>query len=113
MPTFADARAGTARADLTPDWPVMLAGFGQRTQPATTVHDSVFGKALYLEDAGERMLILTTDLLSIPFQVGRTVAAGITAGTGLAVRQICICASHTFRPEPRLCRRRGDRRRTI
>ncbi len=95
MPTFADARAGTARADLTPDWPVMLAGFGQRTQPATTVHDPVFGKALYLEDAGERMLILTTDLLSIPLQIGRPVAAGIAAGTGLAVRQICICASHT------------------
>lgn len=87
--------AGTARADLSPDWPVMLAGFGQRTRPATEVHDPVLGKALYLEDSVERTLIVTTDLLSIPFQVGQAAAAGIAAATGLQVRQICLCASHT------------------
>lgn len=87
--------AGTARVDITPDWPVMLAGFGQRTEPATDAHDPVFGKALYLENNGERMLIITTDLLSIPRQVGEGVAAGVGATTGLAARQICVCASHT------------------
>lgn len=88
-------RAGTARTDLTPTWPVMLAGFGQRTEPATTVHDPVMGKALYLEEDGERLLLITTDLLSIPGQVGTPVAEAIAAATGLAVRQIMLCASHT------------------
>jgi hypothetical protein len=88
-------RAGTARVDLTPDWPVMLAGFGQRTEPATTVHDPVQGKALYLEEDGERLVIVTTDLLSIPSQVGTPVAEAIAAATGMAVRQIMLCASHT------------------
>jgi len=87
--------AGTARTDLTPDWPVMLAGFGQRTEPATAAHDAVQGKALYLQNAGERMLVITTDLLSIPRQVGQPVAEAITAATGMAVRQIMLCASHT------------------
>lgn len=88
-------RAGTARTDLTPDWPVMLAGFGQRTEPAITVHDPVQGKALYLEDGTERLLVITTDLLSIPRQVGQPVAEAIAAATGMAVRQIMLCASHT------------------
>jgi hypothetical protein len=88
-------RAGTARTDLTPDWPVMLAGFGQRTEPATTAHDPVQGKALHLEEGGERLLVITTDLLSIPGQVGQPAAEAIAAATGMAVRQIMICASHT------------------
>ena len=90
-----DPLVGTARANITPDWPVMLAGFGQRTRPATEVHDPVFGKALYLEDQAERMLIVTTDLLSIPHQVGAAVTGAIAAATGLVARQVCICASHT------------------
>lgn len=88
-------RAGTARTDLTPRWPVMLAGFGQRTEPATTVHDPVQGKALYLEEGGERMLLIAADLLSIPAQVATPVAGAIAAATGMEPRQIMLCASHT------------------
>lgn len=90
-----DMRAGCARVDITPNWPVMLAGFGQRTEPAVAAHDPVQGKALYLAQGSERLLIITTDLLSIPGQVGGPVAGAIAGATGMAVRQICICASHT------------------
>jgi hypothetical protein len=88
-------RAGVARIDLTPDWPVMLAGFGQRTAPAMRAHDPVRGKALYLEEGGERLLVVTADLLCIPGQVGQPVAEAIAAATGMAVRQVMLCASHT------------------
>ena len=87
--------AGIARTDLTPDWPVMLAGFGQRTEPATTAHDPVQGKALYLADGAERLVVITTDLLSIPRQVGQPVAEAIAAAAGMEVRQVMLCASHT------------------
>jgi hypothetical protein len=90
-----DMFAGTARVDITPSWPVMLAGFGQRTEPAVAAHDPVQGKALYLAEGAEQLLVITTDLLSIPQQVGSPVAQAIATVTGLAVRQICICASHT------------------
>ncbi len=88
-------RVGVSRTDLTPDWPVILAGFGQRTEPATTVHDPVQGKALYLEEDGQRLLVITADLLSIPRQVGQPVAEAIAAATAMEVRQIMLCASHT------------------
>ena len=90
-----DMLAGCARVDITPSWPVMLAGFGQRTEPAVAAHDPVQGKALYLAEGSEQLLIITTDLSNIPRQVGSPVAAAIAAATGLAVRQICVCASHT------------------
>ncbi len=89
------AIAGTARIDITPDWPVMLAGFGQRTSPGTGIHDRIFAKALYLSNGEDRLLIITTDLLCIPAPLARAVIAALGPLTGLAQDQICLCASHT------------------
>ena len=87
--------AGTARIDVTPDWPVMLAGFGQRTSASTGIHDRIFAKALYLSNGDDRLLIITTDLLCIPAPLARAVIAALGPLTGLTPDQICVCASHT------------------
>ena len=63
---MATSRAGTARVDITPDWPVMMAGFGQRTQPSQGVLDRIFVKALFLDDGENRLLLITADLISTP-----------------------------------------------
>ncbi|HYN31052.1 MAG TPA: hypothetical protein VES40_00380, partial [Ilumatobacteraceae bacterium] len=89
------ARAGTARIDITPTWPVMQGGFGQRTTPSEGVLDPVHAKALYLESGDDRVLLITADLIAIPYQVSSPVVAGIVAACGLSPDQICICASHT------------------
>ncbi len=87
--------AGSARVDITPSWPVMLGGFGQRTTPSAGVHDHIFGKALYLTNAGHALLLVTADLICIPQPLGGAVIAAIGDATGLTPDQICICASHT------------------
>jgi neutral ceramidase len=87
-------RAGSARVDITPDGPVLQAGFGQRTTPSVGVHDRLFAKALYLECAGQRLLFVTTDLLCIPRPLAEDFLARL-ADTGLAASEICLCASHT------------------
>lgn len=57
-------RAGVATADLTPDHPVPLGGYGARQgKPMTGVHDRVLAKALWLETDDERVCIVTTDLV--------------------------------------------------
>ncbi len=89
------SRAGTARIDITPDWPVMLAGFGQRTQPSDGVLDRIFVKALFLDDGDHRLLLITADLISTPRPLGEAVVAALGATLGLTAEQICICASHT------------------
>jgi hypothetical protein len=93
-------RAGTARIDITPTWPVMQGGFGQRTTPSEGVLDAVFAKALYIdctapESRSEALLLITADLIAIPHQVSVPVVEAIAAASELAPRQICICASHT------------------
>jgi hypothetical protein len=87
--------AGAAAKDITPDWPVMLAGFGQRTTPNTGIRDRIHAKGLYLSNDCERLLVLTADILCVPRAVGAAVSDEIAARSGLAARQICVCASHT------------------
>jgi hypothetical protein len=90
--------AGVASIDITPDWPVMQGGFGQRTTPSDGVLDPVGAKALYLagdESGGEAVLLLTADLIAIPTQISAAVVDRLAESTGLDERQVCICASHT------------------
>lgn len=87
--------AGSARVDITPQWPVLQGGFGQRTTPSEGVLDAVFAKALFLQAGDESLLIITADLICIPKQLAEPVLDALIARTGLALRQICLCASHT------------------
>jgi hypothetical protein len=81
--------------DITPSWPVMLAGFGQRTTPCTGIHDNIFAKALFLSNASHRLVLITADLICIPAPLGRAVVGELSRRTGIAPEQICVCASHT------------------
>jgi hypothetical protein len=90
--------AGAARVDITPAWPVMQGGFGQRTTPSEGVLDRIHAKALYLRGAGaagDALLLVTADLIAMPRQLAQPVLEEITRATGLEPRQVCICASHT------------------
>ena len=63
----AGMRGGVARIDITPDGPIWLSGYGDRTHPSTGVLIRLWAKALALEDAkGGRVVIVTTDLIGLP-----------------------------------------------
>ena len=92
---MSEIMAGTARVDITPAYPISQGGFGQRVTDSLGTHDPLFGKALYLSDGEEQLLILTTDLLAVPGTITKKVLAGITSQVNVLERQICLCASHT------------------
>lgn len=98
--TSTTTRAGIAHIDITPDWPVMQAGFGQRTTPNSSIRDHVFAKALYLNTDDAHLLLITADLICIPAPlraavVGRILADPRVQSQNLTAEQICLCASHT------------------
>jgi hypothetical protein len=88
-------RAGVARVDITPTWPVMQGGFGQRTSPSVGVLDPVVASALWLENETTAVLVVTADLIAVPAQVARPVVDRLVDGTGLTPDQILLSASHT------------------
>jgi neutral ceramidase len=88
-------RAGVAKANITPKQPMWLAGYGGRDRPAEgTLHD-VWIKALALEDAqGKKVVLLTSDLCGIPKWMDDSVCAAIQKKHGLDRSQVRLTYSH-------------------
>lgn len=89
-------RAGVARADITPQEPIWLAGYASRDHAAEGMLHPLWVKALALEDAsGQRALLVTTDLVGLPRDITGTVLGRIEAAHGLAGSHVILSSSHT------------------
>ncbi len=89
-------RAGFAKARITPEEPLWLAGYAARTHPADgTLHD-LWVKALALEDAqGHRAVIVTSDLLGFSKPLYERILAEVEPRCRLTRSQVMLNASHT------------------
>ena len=107
--TAAIWKAGVATADLTPEDPVWMGGYGARTRPSDGVAQKVFAKALALEDAnGALFVIVTLDLVSVPRYLRETLGKRLEAAHGLPEHALLLNASHTHAaPELRLAAERA------
>ena len=57
-------RSGTARADITPDWPITLAGFASRTHPSEGVSQPLHVRVAVIETGpADRVVVICADLL--------------------------------------------------
>ena len=89
-------KAGAARVKITPRQPMLLSGKKQRQQPATeTLHD-LWAKALVLEyPAGDRVALVTLDLVGIDCVLSDAVRDALKAKYHLQRQQVALCAYHT------------------
>src|SRR5690242_5576453 len=89
-------KAGAASVCYTPDEPFWLAGYAVRTAPASGKISDLYVSALALEDeTGERLVIVSAEIISINPDVANRVADVIQAKHGLSRRQLLIAATHT------------------
>jgi len=92
----AEWKAGIARTEITPEKPIWMAGYAARDHlPEGTIHP-LWAKALAIEDsAGSRMVIVTTDLIGMPRQLGDAVCARAKESTAIARDRVLLNFSHT------------------
>jgi hypothetical protein len=57
--------AGLATRVITPELPVYLAGYGDRRDPATTIHDDLEARVLVLDAGDARACLVSCDLLAM------------------------------------------------
>jgi neutral/alkaline ceramidase-like enzyme len=88
-------QAGIARAKITPDGPVWMAGYAYRDRPAEAVYHDLHAKALALKDGDETVLIISFDLIGFDREKCAEVTAAIEAATGLDPEKMVLAASHT------------------
>ncbi len=89
-------KAGVGRVDITPPGSIWMSGYAARTHPSEGSLTRLWAKALALESApGRRIVIVTTDVVGVPRVVAGEVAARVEKQYGLKRPQLLINSSHT------------------
>ena len=92
----ADFKAGVARKVITPPQPMWMSGYASRNKPAEGTEHDLWAKALVLEDAaGKRLVLVTADLVGFPRSLSDEVAAEVERRFGVPRDALMLAASHT------------------
>jgi len=87
---------GIARTEITPPFPMPMAGFGFRMDAFDTVHDPLTFTAVYLNDGREEAWIGAADLCQFPDGAVRDEALeALAARLGASPERLFLNASHT------------------
>ncbi|QDU19239.1 neutral/alkaline non-lysosomal ceramidase N-terminal domain-containing protein [Urbifossiella limnaea] len=87
-------KAGVARAVITPNTDVWLAGYGTKRPPDGKLHD-LWMKALALEDhTGDRAVLITSDFQGVPKEMSDRVFEQLRVKYKLERRQVMFTFSH-------------------
>src|SRR2546423_4707529 len=87
-------KAGVARAVITPEKAVWLAGYGSKRPPDGKLHD-LWMKALALEDgAGKRVVLITSDFQGVPKGMSDQVFEQLWEQHKLERQQVMLTFSH-------------------
>jgi hypothetical protein len=116
-----DWKVGLAQVKITPDKPIFLAGYASRNHPFEKVETDLFAKALVLEDsAGQRAVLVTSDLIGFSAAVAEPICERIHAKTGLKRERMLLSVSHihtgptlSLKAEPRGSTTLADAERTV
>lgn len=87
-------KAGVAKAIITPEKGVWLAGYGSKRPPDGKLHD-LWMKVLALEDpTGQRVVLVTSDFQGVPKEMSDRVFEQLQTRLKLQRRQVMITFSH-------------------
>ncbi|HWR51203.1 MAG TPA: neutral/alkaline non-lysosomal ceramidase N-terminal domain-containing protein [Bryobacteraceae bacterium] len=88
--------AGVARVKITPETSIWMSGYAARTHPSEGVLHDLWAKALAIKDAkGNRVVIVTTDVIGIPRPLAELIAGRLQKGYGLDRASLVLNSSHT------------------
>ena len=91
-----DWKAGLSTAKITPDTLMWMAGYAARKQPAEGTLQDLYAKALALEDeGGQRVVIVTLDLIGVLAVLRDSVAKQVEEQYQLPPAALVLNASHT------------------
>jgi neutral ceramidase len=89
-------KAGAAAVAITPPELMWMSGYGSRDKPAEGKLTELWGKALALEDAsGRRVVLITLDLVGIDRALSQSLCEVLAQRHNLDRAQIAISVSHT------------------
>lgn len=89
-------KVGLAKAVITPEKFMWMAGYASRDRPADGKLTDLWAKTMVLQDAsGERAVLVTLDVIGVSRELSSAIAATLKERYGLERRQLALCTSHT------------------
>jgi hypothetical protein len=89
-------KAGLAKAVITPQEPMWMAGYASREHVSEGVLTDLWVKVLALQDSkGKKAVLITSDLLGFPRKLSDQIRDQISIKYGLTRAQIILSCSHT------------------
>ena len=86
---------GTAKVDITPELPIRLSGYGNRTAETTRAETRLFARALALgADDQQPAVLITLELIGVGAETSEFVTAALRAKHGIARERVALCATH-------------------
>lgn len=86
---------GFGKINITPGAPVSTAGYGKRRgKPYLQVHDSIYVRAMVVENGSQKVAIVTADLLIVPPTVTRLLEEKLS-GIGFSLDNTYLGATHS------------------
>ncbi len=89
-----EIRAGSARVEITPPLGTALAGYFS-PRISDRVEDQLYAKALVLESGGERIALISCDVICMPGDIADPARELVEERTGISAGNVLICATHT------------------
>ena len=87
-------KIGVSQGNITPDVPILMAGYSERTTPFTGVNDSLYAQVILFSDGKTKILIVTSDLIGYNFELVDDVKKMISSKIDIPVENIMISAAH-------------------
>ena len=89
-------KVGVSRENITPSEYMWMSGYGGRDRPAEGKTTDLWGKAMAVEDAdGRRLVLVTLDLVGIDRDTSVAITRDVATRFGLPREAIAISTSHT------------------
>jgi hypothetical protein len=88
-------KVGLGAAVITPPVPVQLAGFGDRTAPATRVHDDLEARVVFVGDGEAAVCLVVCDLLGMSAHFADPVRDAVGAAVDLGREAVLTASTHT------------------
>ena len=95
-------QAGVAKIDITPDKPVRMSGYGSRKDLSAGVHDRLYARVVVFESGGERLVLVSTDLIGF-YKTYEPIRDALCERFDLQPRSLFLSSTHTHSgPTPTL-----------
>jgi len=94
-PVRAELKAGAAKADITPEWPIYLGGYYYVNTRSKGVHDPLHSRVLALSDGANTVVTISMDVIIMGGVFATELKQMIQDKLGIPPENVTVTATHT------------------